>query len=217
MSALAAFLWELLVDGRVRLQDRPTPCAPAAAGEALAVLRRTYAEYRLDVAGPLIEMDEPVALRAADLVRHSAWFLVSRDQPPEELDERLVMPGPPRSAAQHLSADLLLRFLPMIHRRARALDPADRLAVRLAEILRHWPLSGVLSAVEEAPLTPLDFAGHSGLLLIYAERLARHVKPAWVPDGPGLGYLELVWQELGKNLDALPRPVAPATANGGGD
>jgi hypothetical protein len=54
-------------------------------------------------------------------------------------------------------------------------------------------LSGVLSDVEEEPLTSLDLGGHPGLRLLYAERLARNRKPAWFPpEGPAREYVELV-------------------------
>ena len=64
------------------------------------------------------------------------------------------------------------------------LEQSKPLAVRLAEVLRQWPLTGVRSDIHAAPLTPLDFGGHPGLQLLYAERLLRNVKPEWVPRGP---------------------------------
>jgi hypothetical protein len=142
---------------------------------------------------------------AGELVRQACWFLVRHDQPPEVLDQRLVMPAGPRSPADHLSADLVFRFLPQIHRRARALDPADRLTTLLETVLRRWPLSGVLSTVDQGPEWPLNFGGHRGLQMLYAERLAQNEKPAWIPAGSGFEYVELVWAELGKDAAALVR------------
>jgi hypothetical protein len=72
------------------------------------------------------------------------------------------------------------------------------LTTRLAHLLREWPLSGVLADLDEGPLTPSEFAGHPGLLLLYAERLAGSENPAWLPDKAARAYVELVWQELGK-------------------
>jgi hypothetical protein len=66
-------------------------------------------------------------------------------------------------------------------------------------VLRRWPLSGVLADIEQGPLTALDFSGHAGLLLLYAERLARHERPTWFPTGAAKEYLELVWTELGED------------------
>src|SRR5438093_406611 len=60
---------------------------------------------------------------------------------------------------------------------------------------RRWPLSGVLADIDEPPLLPVDLGGHPGLLLLYAERLARQRRPAWVADGPAREYIELVFGE----------------------
>ena len=75
----------------------------------------------------------------------------------------------------------------------------DKLTALLEEVLRRWPLSGVLADIDEAPLTPLTFGGHPGLLMLYAERLAQHEKPAWIPSGAAMEYVELVYADLGKD------------------
>src|SRR4051812_8721131 len=106
MSPLAAFLGPLLREGRAALSGRPGPAAGDA--EAVALLRGAFAAHRLDVAGPPVEFDADSALAAAALVYQACWFLVSRDEPEAELTRMLTLPGPPRTAAQHLSADLTL-------------------------------------------------------------------------------------------------------------
>jgi hypothetical protein len=207
MSALAEFLRLFLHEGRAVLRGAPAPAADSDR-DAAAVLRQAYESHRLQVAGPPIDFDPKTALAAGRLVQQACWLLVSHAEPPAELERVLVLPGPPCSPSQHLSADLVLRSLPAVHRRARALDPADRLPALLADLFRRWPLSGVLSDVEEGPITSLDFAGHPGLLLLYAERLAGHEKPAWVPQGPAAEYVALVWAEHGKDASALLQTAA---------
>ena len=88
----------------------------------------------------------------------------------------------------------MLRYLPQVLKRARGLDPTDPLIRLLEDVLRRWPLSGVLSDVARARSRPLDFGGHPGLLLLYAERLAANDRPAWRPvqPSPGWDYYELV-------------------------
>ena len=201
MSHLADFLHDLLHQGTITF-GQPTDFAPDHRPESVRVLREAYEFYRLEVAGPLIDFDAAAALAAGDLVRQAAWYLLNRDGPEADV-ERALRPGqPPVRAAHHLSADLVLRFLPTIHRRARLLAPGDRLADLLADVLRRWPLSGVLSDVDEEPLTPLDFDGHPGLLLLYAERLGRKLKPAWVPSqGLVREYVELI---LGDRISVGP-------------
>jgi hypothetical protein len=193
MSPLARFFHELLRDGHMVLRELP---ATDPAGDLALVLRAAYETYRLEIAGPAPAFDEPTALAAARVVYDAGWALVSQRLPVIELEKRLRMPGVPRTAAQHLSADLLLRYLPQVRRRARARDPADPFPAILEKVLRQWPLSGVLADIDERPDATLEFDHHPGLLLLYAERLAEHPKPAWLPTGKALEYVELVWEQL---------------------
>lgn len=158
----------------------------------------------MEVAGPGLELDEPLALSATCYLLHACWFLLRRDQPAEAVEEALTMPCRSASPAQHLSVDLLFRLLPALHRRARAQDPADTLTSRLSETLRSWPLSGVLSCEEEGPAVTPEFGGHPGLLMLYADRWAQTCKPAWTPAGVGHEHLDLVWRELGRDPKLLP-------------
>jgi hypothetical protein len=196
--SLVAFLHRLFRDGTVVLRERPRLDSGSRA-EALALLGGAYAAYRLDVAGPPVDFHGDTALAAGEFLGGACWFLVNRSEPAAELGRCLTLPGRPAVPAQHLSADLVLRFLPQVHRRARSLAPDDRLTAILADVLRRWPLSGVLADVTEAPLTPPEF-GHPGLELLYAERLARTEKPAWLPEGPGREYVELV-QQAGRGTE----------------
>jgi hypothetical protein len=193
MAAFSDFLAQLLHEGRVVFrsqeapQDRPTARETAALAEA-------YARFALSIAGPPIAFEEGVACQAAELVRQASWALVNREERLSDLKRRLRMSTRPTTPAQHLSADLLFRYLPQILRRARGLDPTDPLTEILGDLLRRWPLSGALSDIEEGPLLATDFGGHPGLLLLYAERLAAHDRPAWRPEAssPAYDYHQLV-------------------------
>jgi hypothetical protein len=209
MPTLGEFLEPLLYEGRLILKQPPEPNSEEDR-PAQALLERAYEDYRLEIAGPRLPFDSAAGLAAATLMHWAGWLLVSRRESEAELEKNLRMPDSPQSPAQHLSADVTLRYLPQLHRRARALNPDDILPVLLAGVLRQWPLSGVLADVAEAPTTPLDFGGHPGLLLLYAERLAANEKAAWVPHGPGRGYVELVWAELNKDTDYLYQAAAVA-------
>jgi hypothetical protein len=201
MSPFADFLRELLDEGTARLRQRPVVAAPdrEAAGKVLAA---AYADYRLDVAGPPGEQSigpfEPkTAIDAAELVWRACWFLLDHSDPPQELERDLALP-PPTTPAQHLSADLVLRFLPQVYRRARGVAAADVLTGLLGRVLRQWPLTGVLADLSEAPLTPVETLDHPGLQLLYAERLAENPRPVWVPSGgPAFEMVELVFAERG--------------------
>jgi hypothetical protein len=196
MAPLVDFLRDLLKEGRAVLRGRPGVGRgdAKAAGELLA---GAYAEYALEVAGPPIPFDVRAALAAAEQVWLACWFLLERGEDPAEVERCLGRPEAPVSAGQHLSADLVLRFVPQVHRRARRADAADPLTKWLEGLLRQHPLAGVLSEVEEGPLAPVTLGGHPGLLLLYAERLADNPRPAWVPQGPALPYVEMVFAERG--------------------
>ena len=198
MATLASFLQEVLVDGRIAMHEPP---ANREEPEALAVLRRAHASDALTIAGPALPLDEPTALAAGRLLQWSAWYLLNPHLP---IEPRLAMHAPPKSPEQHLSADLTLRFLATLHRRAKALGQNDALPIALERILREWPFSGVVADIVEPPLTPIDFGKHPGLNFLYAERLAEHVRAGWLPRGIGMEYVELVWIELGKDVSTLP-------------
>ncbi len=197
MATLGDFLQTLFEDGRILLKGRPEP-AEADRAAALRVLEAAFDLHRLDVAGPPIGFDARSALTAAELVRRAAWFLLNRSESVREMERSLTMPRPPFTASEHLSADVSFRFLPQVQRRARSIAPDDPLANFLADLLRAWPLSGVLSDLAEGPKEIGNLGGHPGLWMLYAERLARDEKPAWMPKGAVRGHVELVFAGLGK-------------------
>ncbi len=87
------------------------------------------------------------------------------------------------------------------------LTPTDPVIEILSDLLRRWPLSGVLSGVEEGPLVEPEFGRHPGLLLLYAERLASDDRPAWRPEpsSPAYEYFDLLVAE-NRPIRAIPQP-----------
>lgn len=168
------------------------------------LLAAAYADHRLDVAGPPIDFDPSSALAAAKQLWFACWFLLQRGDSADEMEKAMPPLPPPETAAQHLSTDLVLRFAPQILNRSRSLDPTDILTKRLEQLLRSHPLSGVRADIEEEPLIPLRLGDHPGLMLLYAERLVEKKRPAWVPDGPALAYVEMVFAERGL---PVPEPL----------
>jgi hypothetical protein len=207
MAVLTTFVRQLLSEGRLLLRE---PLAATPEPEAAAALEEAYRTHALAVAGPEIAFDAPTAVAAAKLLYQAAWYLLNRNMPIDSAV--LAMPANPVTPSHHLSGDLVLRYLPALHRRARALRQGDELADKLADVLRRWPLSGVLADIADEPLTSLGFDGHLGLRLLFAERLASHEKPAWFPSGPAMEAVELVWQQLGRDVATLPRDNEIAAA-----
>jgi MoxR-vWA-beta-propeller ternary system domain bpX4 len=200
LSPFSNFLQGLFRDGSAVLSGPPI-LGPSDAAAA-KLLASAYADHCLDVAGSPPSFDPTTAAAVAGRVWCACWFLVHSGDGPDVVDRVLALP-PPTNAAQHLSADLTLRFLPQVHRRARALAAADSLTAGLARLLRQWPLSGVLSDVTEPPATPPEFDGHKGLLMLYADRLVANPKPAWTPTGPGLPHVELAFAYRGLSVPAV--------------
>jgi hypothetical protein len=201
VPTLANFLHALFTTGEVAFHAPPLP-QPEEQAAALDRLRKEHARAALELAGPAPEFRPQAALAAAEFVRQACWFLVHRGEPDDEPRRRLAL-GNPAAPADHFAADLTLRYLPHLHRRARALAPDDVLTTLTTEALRRWPLSGVLADVAEAPLTPPDFADHIGLELLYAERLAEHEKAEWLPAGRGRERVELALCERGRTSSPL--------------
>jgi hypothetical protein len=200
MPTFPEWLDRLLADGAA-VMDGPPECPAAAADAARTVLRRAYAAHALGVAGPPLPFDADIALSAAEQVAQACWRLVAGGP------GRARPLGEPTTPAAHLSADLTLRLLPAVHRRARLRAEDDPLATELAGLLRRWPLSGVLADLTEPPAGGLDFGGHAGLQLLYAERLVGHEKPGWLPAaGPARERVELVYRERGRPLPVALQP-----------
>src|SRR5262249_34031810 len=198
--ALASFLNHLFASGEAK---SPGPREAATPRDVQSVLRRAFAEYRLGVAGPPIDFDPEAATAAALFMARACWFVVSRDEPPDVVEVALEPLVSQTTAAVQLSIDLTLRYAATVYRRAHAQNAEDVLATRLAETLRRCPLSGVLVGIADAPTGDLTFAGHRGLKLLYAERLADHFRPTWLPpEGQTREVVEWVWQQRGEKLPA---------------
>jgi hypothetical protein len=178
MSALSGFFEHLFVTGEARLTSRPEP---GDRRELEEVLRSAFNEYRLDVAGPLIEFDADAAVGAAYYTSLACWFAACRDETPEQVKGLQKMPDVRATPQAALSVDLTLRYGVTVHRRAQAQNREDVLPKLLSDTLRRWPLTGVSSDVAESPTGDLTFAGHRGLELLYAERLAENYRLNWMP------------------------------------
>ncbi len=212
MAAFSEFLAQLLFGGKVVFRS-PKPPQDRPTDRDILTLADAFRTFARSVAGPPIAFDGEIAGRAAELVRQASWALVNREERLVDLKRRLRMPSTPTTPGRHLSADLLLRYLPQVLRRAAGLDPTDPLIEILGDLLRRWSLSGALADIEEGPLIAPDFDGHPGLLLLYAERLAAHDRPAWRPEpgSPAYDYFQLV---TGAGLSRLADCRVGATHRG---
>ena len=145
MTELSEFLDRLFADGDVVFQAAPMRM-DAADEQSLLLLRAAHGDCVREIPGPTLPFRPAIALAAAEFLRQACWFLVSRNEPAGQVEQMLKLSAP-RDAADHLSGDVVLRYLPQVERRARALAPDDALSQRLTDVLQTWPLAGVLADV----------------------------------------------------------------------
>jgi hypothetical protein len=162
------------------------------------LLDAAFRDHTLDVAGPPVAFDPAASEWAARLLADACWRLTS-DDPSEPVPNR-----EPDSPAAHLSADVTLRFLPAVYRRAKVRATDHPLVQELERAFRAWPLSGALADLGGNPTGPTDFGGHVGLQMLYAERVAATGRSGWVPaDGSARDHVEYAYAERGRPLPAL--------------
>jgi hypothetical protein len=183
--------------------DAPPALLPSQHANVDESLRAAFATHALDVAGPPLDFDAATARDAAVALSRACWFLV---RPPEDTSSVALTLAAKPSPAAHLSADVTLRLLPAVYRRARLREPRGDLARQIETLLREWPLSGVLADLDGAPTTAPEFGGHAGLQLLFAERFAATGgRAGWVPvSAPARDRAERVYHGLGKPLPAAP-------------
>lgn len=191
MPAFADWLHGVLTDGESVQPDSPDPTA-ADHPTARKLLSEAFADASLDLAGPPLPFEPDTALAAARLLAVACWRVATGETTP------LPAVREPTSPAAHLSADVTLRFLPSVHRRARAVNTP--LAEELAEVLRRFPLSGVLADLDGSPVKPPAF-DHVGLTQLYADRLTTAPRARWLPPlGPGREWAEKAFADRNRPL-----------------
>lgn len=190
------WLLGVLNDGACLFDDPQAPFDPKCPG-VRDLLRQAFARHAATVGGPAVPYDEDAALWATTLLFEAGWLLVDGGEVPS-------WPREPTSAASHLSADLMLRYLTTVHARAKSRDDAEPLARALEGVFRRWPLTGVLAGLDGSPTTAVDF-DHAGLQMLCAERLVVHGQPGWYPpDGRGREWAERIHDERGTPMPATP-------------
>ncbi len=143
----------------------------------------------MDLAGSPSHIDMSIAERAADVTRRACWLTLSNVEDEDEIRHMIRFEGTPQNAAQHLSADLCLRFLPRIHKRLRAAKPDDAVVSIIENILKRWPLSGILCDIADPPVA--INLHNEAVMRLYAQRFSQHPKDNWKPADKALEHIEL--------------------------
>jgi hypothetical protein len=111
MPAFATFLRVLRDEGRARLTGPPR-LDPGERQAVLAILHDAFRVHVLDIAGPPLVFAPATAVRAALWTAWACWFFVHRGEPGEAVEQALPIFSPEEQAAEHASADVVLRLLP---------------------------------------------------------------------------------------------------------
>lgn len=152
---LLTFLQSLRTTGQAVLDPPQGELLPAilAAGELveeqiiIEALEPWYLEERLHFPGDPIEFHPHAALWGAKWMFQASCFYTFREIVELEVRNALeamltTMPDPNLPEA-HLSADLLLQYLPELHNRCMRLSTEDVLTVSLQKLASQLPLSGI--------------------------------------------------------------------------
>src|SRR4051794_23317615 len=124
MTPFRDWLARVLAEG-ASVQDSPPALTAGERPAVLTDLRAAFDRHALDVAGPPVPFDPAAALGAAVVLARACWRLVG-DEPDEQ--DVLEVGCEPASPAAQLSADVTLRFLPAVFRRAKHRAPGGPLA-----------------------------------------------------------------------------------------
>jgi len=181
ISMLLAFLKSLRATGQALLdppQGELLPAVLSAGGLqeedlVIAELEPWFLEYRLQVPGDPLPFHPEAALWGAKWLFRASCFYTFREIVEQEVRRSLdgminTMPDSETPAA-HLSADLLLQYLPEIHNRCQRLSTDDILTVSLQDLAGRLPLSGV-GVAERTLLTEHPIYRHEGIKQFVVER-----------------------------------------------
>lgn len=170
--SLDSFLRHLLDHGRVVLPSPGTGETPEELTASAGVLEAFEADWRLDFPGAAPELDVDAALYGARLLYRGAQGAVFRDLGEETLRAGFDLPAPSdaEGAVAQYSVDLALRFLPDLHRMARAFSASDPLVGILDGVACRWPLSSV-GVPDVTPVSLGAIATCPGLMRLYVDRI----------------------------------------------
>lgn len=172
---LPEFLRQLRTGGRIVFESpERSPVDPAAEADCIRMIEALDERRRWEMASAPPELNREQAFWAVRLLFSSAQFLVYRDLGAEQVRHELFSecPGEPGSA-QAYSVDLLLCWLPEIHRRAARVSYQDPLTDCLEELGHQWPLSSIGMKLRKRD-DPFDLEfiwDDSSLRVLYVDRV----------------------------------------------
>ena len=125
------------------IYDRFTAITTKEEKAVADLLREEYAKEAMNFPGIAPSFEREAAVWAARIVFNASQLLLSREQDTQDIVKLLPPYSGAMTPAAILSADLCLRCLPDIIKKAREINPDDPLIRLLEDLLRDWHYSGI--------------------------------------------------------------------------
>lgn len=152
-------------------------CIPdfsASEGEEVKrFLATEYANECLEYPGHPPAFDASAALWAAQYVYITAQLILYRETPEALLPTHLPEYNGDLTPESILSADLCLRFLPVMLEQITLIDPEDALIPLLRQVLEKWHFSAALSGIITEPSDTESVLQHPTIRQLYCDRIIR--------------------------------------------
>jgi hypothetical protein len=140
------------------------------------------------------------AIWSAQLVYKTAQLILYRENKPEDLRALLPIFTAEQNASVILSADLCLRFVPVMRQHLHVIDPEDPLLDLLDELFVHWHYSGISASPDVSKLDFTPIVSSPALLTLYSERIIYYRKTALARHP---AFIETIRASLGIHSDSL--------------
>lgn len=152
--------------------------------DCLPWLETAFNEMALHYPGKKPEFNGEAALWGAKLLYYSAHFIVNRQNTLKDLPSLFKEFSSPVTPSAILSADLFLKYLPVVCNQLKGIDPDDELLMFLEDkILSEWILSSVeyLQVLKEEESKQLELIlGNTCLKGVFVNRIIESKHTHWV-------------------------------------
>jgi hypothetical protein len=138
---------------------------------AVVVLRDLYDRDVPEMPRVAPVFDAGAALWSAQFIYRSFQLLLLRQLGPEHIQTELTAYSMPQTAEAIYSADLTLRYLPMVFNLAKRLAPDDPLVQRLLVTGAQWPYSSVGCTINISAIDTDVVLAHPSLSIAYADKV----------------------------------------------
>jgi hypothetical protein len=200
---LTSFIQDLLESGQVKVAGQLISFTDEDIKQAVILLKRYYAEDKLDMPFLAPDFSPEAAVWAALYLYHTIQFTLLRDQGEDTVKKYLSSFSGTVTPEAIYSADLLLRYLPDLLALAKGLAPDDVLVTCLKITIAQWPFSSVGLPATELINEELILT-HPSLKYAYIDKIIKHKDKkrasraqvtALIEEALG-GYLPHFWPEL---------------------